>query len=112
VLNRVDAAEKQQYSATVGGRFSRIAALFGKLRVRARAAHDVLEPAWPAFNVALSGTKSVKLGSVRLDYDCRRTAAVMLKGNMTKSWQPFDDLAQPSRRHRHDRFVHRPLAGQ
>src|SRR4051812_36645679 len=93
VLDRVVPFKNQQYSTTVGGPIIKDRLhYFGSYEYEHEPRTTFSNTAWPAFNVALSGTKSVKLGSVRLDYELSANSRVMLKGNMTKSWQPFDDL--------------------
>src|SRR6267378_2669223 len=93
VLNRVVPLKNQQYSTTVGGPIIRDRLhYFAAYEYEHEPRTTFSNTAWPKFNVALSGVKSVKLASVRLDYQLSTKSRLMLKGNWTKSWQPFDDL--------------------
>ena len=93
VLNRVIPLKNQQYSTTVGGPIIKDRLhYFGSYEYEREPRTTFANTAWPAFNVALSGIKSVKLASLRFDYQLSTKSRVMLKGNWTKSWQPFDDL--------------------
>ena len=93
VLNRVVPFKNQQYSMTLGGPIIKDRLhFFGSYEYEHEPRTTFSLTAWPAFNVALSGVRSVKLGSARLDYELSSQSRLMLKGNLTKSWQPFDDL--------------------
>ena len=93
VLNRVIPLKNQQYSMTLGGPIIKDRLhYFGSYEYEHEPRTTFANTAWPSFNVALSGVRSVKLGSVRLDYELSAKSRLMLKGNLTKQWTPFDDL--------------------
>jgi Carboxypeptidase regulatory-like domain/TonB dependent receptor len=93
VLNRVVPLKNQQYSATLGGPIIKDRLhYFGAYEYEHEPRTTFSNTAWPSFNVALSGVRSVKLGSVRLDYQLSPKSRLMFKGNLTKQWTPFDDL--------------------
>ena len=83
VLNRVVPLKNQQYSTTVGGPIIKDRLhYFGSYEYEHEPRTTFSNTAWPQFNVALSGVKSVKLGSVRLDYELSAKSRLMLKGNL------------------------------
>jgi len=93
VLNRVVPFKNQQYSMTLGGPIIKDRLhFFGSYEYEHEPRSTFSLTAWPAFNLELSGVRSVKLGSARFDYELSSQSRLMLKGNLTKSWQPFDDL--------------------
>jgi hypothetical protein len=93
VLNRVVPFKNQQYSGTLGGPIIKDRLhYFGSYEYQHSPRTTFANTAYPAFNVALSGTQWVKLASLRFDYELSSKSRLMLKGNRTKSWQPFDDL--------------------
>ena len=93
VLNRVVPLKNQQYSTTLGGPVIKDRLhYFASYEYQHEPRTTFSNTAWPAFNVSLSGVKSVKLTSIRFDYELSAKSRLMLKGNWTKSWQPFDDL--------------------
>jgi len=93
VLNRVVPFKNQQYSMTLGGPIIKDRLhFFGSYEYEHEPRSTFSLTAWPAFNIELSGVRSVKLGSARFDYELSSQSRLMLKGNLTKSWQPFDDL--------------------
>ena len=93
VLNRVLPLKNQQYSMTLGGPLIKDRLhYFGSYEYEHEPRTTIANTAWKSFNVALDGTKSVKLASLRLDYELAANSRLMLKANWSKSWQPFDDL--------------------
>jgi hypothetical protein len=84
VLNRVVPLKNQQYSMTAGGPIIKDRLhYFGSYEYEHEPRTTFSNTAFPKFNIALSGVKSVKLASVRLDYELSAKSRVMLKGNWT-----------------------------
>ena len=109
VLNRVVPLKNQQYARRSADRSSRIVStISASYEYEHEPRTTFSNTAWPTFNIALSGVKSVKLASVRLDYELSAKSRLMLKGNLDEVVAAVRrSRRQPSRRHRHDRSVHR-----
>ena len=90
VLNRVLPYSNQQISGTVGGPIvaSKLH-YFGNYEYEHQPLTSIWQTPYPAFNVELEGTRSVKLGGVRGDYELSPNTRLMGKVNHTILLEPF-----------------------
>ena len=55
----------------------------------ANRASSIWNTPYPTFNIELNGKVTKKLGGARLDYQLSPQTRLMLKGNLTKTFEPF-----------------------
>jgi len=90
VLGLVVPYKNQQYAGSVGGPIVRDRwHYFGFYEYEREPRTSIWNTPYPRFNVALSGIVTKKLGGARLDYQFSPQTRLMLKGNLTKTWEPF-----------------------
>ena len=90
VLNRVLPYSNQQISGTAGGPIVRNKLhYFGNYEYEHQPLTSIWQTPYPAFNVELEGTRSVKLGGVRGDYELSSNTRLMGKVNHTILHEPF-----------------------
>jgi len=90
VLNRVLPYSNQQISGTVGGPIiPNKLHYFGNYEYEHQPLTSIWQTPYPAFNVELEGTRSVKLGGVRGDYELSSNTRLMGKVNHTILHEPF-----------------------
>ena len=90
VLNRVLPYSNQQISGTVGGPIVvNKLHYFGNYEYEHQPLTSIWQTPYPAFNVELEGTRSVKLAGVRGDYELSSNTRLMGKVNHTILNEPF-----------------------
>src|SRR6185295_14384544 len=90
VLNRVVPIKNQQFASSFGGPILRDKLHFFAFHEYERAPKtEVWNTPFPRFNVALEGTSTVKHGGLRFDYQLSPQTRLMVKGNKTKTKDPF-----------------------
>ncbi|MGE3845129.1 MAG: carboxypeptidase regulatory-like domain-containing protein, partial [Vicinamibacterales bacterium] len=90
VLERVVPYQNQQVAGSVGGPLIRDRLhYFGFYEYEREPRTSIWNTPYPRFNISLNGTQTKKLGGGRLDYQFSPRTRLMLKGNLTKTWQPF-----------------------
>lgn len=90
VLHQVRKTTNQQFASTFGGPIRRDRLHFFAYHEYEREPKtETFNTPFPRFNVSLEGTSSVKHGGVRLDYQLSPQTRVMVKGNKTKTFDPF-----------------------
>lgn len=90
VLNRVLPIENQQLAGTFGGPIvlNRLH-FFGHYEYEREPTTSAWNTPYPSFNVELKGTRNLKMGGGRVDYEPLAGNRVMLKFSSTRGWQPF-----------------------
>jgi hypothetical protein len=90
VLKLVVPYQNQQYAGSIGGPILRNRLhYFGFYEYEREPRTSIWNTPYPAFNISLSGTVTKKLGGARLDYQFSPETRLMVKGNLTKTWEPF-----------------------
>jgi len=90
VLNRVLPYKNQQISGTVGGPIVlNKTHFFGNYEYEHQPLTSIWNTPYPAFNVTLTGTRSVKLGGVRVDQELSSKMRVMGKAGHSRLIEPF-----------------------
>ena len=90
VLNRVLPYSNQQISGTLGGPIIQNKLhYFGNYEYEHQPLTSIWQTPYPAFNIELEGTRSVKLGGVRADYELSSNTRLMGKVNHTILHEPF-----------------------
>jgi hypothetical protein len=90
VLDRVLPYSNQQISGTVGGPIVvNKLHFFGNYEYEHQPLTSIWQTPYPTFNVELEGTRSVKLGGVRGDYELSPNTRLMGKYNHTILHEPF-----------------------
>ena len=90
VLNRVLPYSNQQISGTLGGPIIQNKLhYFGNYEYEHQPLTSIWQTPYPAFNIELEGTRSVKLGGVRGDYELSSNTRLMGKVNHTILNEPF-----------------------
>lgn len=90
VLNRVIPYSNQQISTTFGGPIvqNRLH-FFGNFEYEREPRTSIWNTPYPKFNVELEGTRNVKMGGVRLDYELSPKMRLMGKAGQSTLWEPF-----------------------
>ena len=90
VLHRVLPYSNQQISGTVGGPIVlNKLHYFGNYEYEHQPLTSIWQTPYPAFNVELNGTRSVKLAGIRSDYELSSNTRLMGKVNHTILSEPF-----------------------
>jgi hypothetical protein len=90
VLGRKVPLSNQQYAGSVGGPNIRDKFhYFGFYEYEREPRASIWNTPYPRFNIELNGEVTKKLGGARLDYQLSPQMRLMLKGNLTKTWEPF-----------------------
>ena len=90
VLDRVLPYSNQQISGTVGGPIMvNKLHFFGNYEYEHQPLTSIWQTPYPTFNVELEGTRSVKLGGVRGDYELSSSTRLMGKFSQTVLFEPF-----------------------
>jgi hypothetical protein len=89
-IGRVLPYNDQQLAGSVGGPIihDRLH-YFGFYEYEREPRTSVWNTPYPAFNISLSGTVNKKLAGARFDYQISPQTRVMVKGNLTKTFEPF-----------------------
>jgi hypothetical protein len=91
VLNRVVPIDNQQLAFTLGGPILRDKLhFFGHFELEREPRTSVWNTPYPAFNVELSDTETIKMGGGRVDYQLSTDARLMGKASEGRRWRPFD----------------------
>jgi hypothetical protein len=90
VLNRVVPIDNQQFAGAFGGPILRNQLhFFGHYDYEREPRTSVWNTPYPAFNVEREGTRTLKMGGGRLDYQISSNTRVMGKVSDTRGWSPF-----------------------
>jgi hypothetical protein len=90
VLKRKRPVDIQQYSTTFGGPIVRDRFhFFGNFEYEREPLTSIWNTPFPAFNITLSGKRTVKVGGLRLDYQVSPQMRLMAKTNRSKAFAPF-----------------------
>ena len=85
VLKRVVPGSEQQWSMAAGGPVMRDRFhFFGHFEYDREPRTSIANTPYPAFNIALEGKNTAKLGTARLDYQLSPENRLMVKGNLSK----------------------------
>ena len=91
VLNRVVPIDNQQLAFTLGGPILRDKLhFFGHFELEREPRTSVWNTPYPAFNVELNDTETIKMGGGRVDYQLSTNARLMGKASEGRRWRPFD----------------------
>ncbi|MSO30241.1 MAG: TonB-dependent receptor [Acidobacteria bacterium] len=89
-LERKVPISNQQYAGSAGGPIIRDRLhYFGFYEYEREPRTSIWNTPFPRFNISLQGIRSKKLGGARLDYQVSPQMRLMLKGNLTKTFEPF-----------------------
>jgi hypothetical protein len=89
-LGRKVPISNQQYAGSAGGPIIRDRLhYFGFYEYEREPRASIWNTPYPRFNVELKGNVSKKLGGGRLDYQLSPQMRFMVKGNLTKTFEPF-----------------------
>ena len=90
VLLRKVPLSNQQYAGSIGGPIMRDKFhYFGFYEYEREPRASIWNTPYPTFNIELNGEVTKKLGGARLDYQLSPQMRLMLKGNLTKTFEPF-----------------------
>ena len=90
VLERKVPFSNQQVATTFGGPVLRDRLhFFGFYEYEREPKSSIWNTPFPTFNVELHGTTTRKMGGGRLDYQLSPATRLMVKGNLTKTFEPF-----------------------
>jgi hypothetical protein len=90
VLNRVLPYKNQQISGTVGGPIVlNKTHFFGNVEYEHQPLTSIWNTPYPAFNITLNGTRTVKLSGIRLDQELSSKMRVMGKVSHSRLIEPF-----------------------
>ena len=90
VLGRKVPISNQQYAGSAGGPIIRDRLhYFGFYEYEREPRSSIWNTPYPRFNIELQGEVTKKLGGARLDYQFSPQVRLMLKGNLTKTFEPF-----------------------
>jgi hypothetical protein len=90
VLNRVLPIDNQQLAFALGGPVLRDRLhFFAHYEYEREPRASVWNTPYPRFNVELEGTRTLKMGGGRLDYQLSPNHRLMGKGSDTRAWVPF-----------------------
>jgi Carboxypeptidase regulatory-like domain/TonB dependent receptor len=90
VLLKVVPQNNQQFSTAVGGPIVRDKLhFFGNFEGEREPTTSIWNTPYPAFNVTLTGTNTVKKGGARVDYQLSPRTRLMVKESGSTTWQPF-----------------------
>jgi carboxypeptidase family protein/TonB-dependent receptor-like protein len=89
-LERKVPISNQQYGGSAGGPIIRDRLhYFGFYEYEREPRTSIWNTPFPAFNIELQGILWKKLGGARLDYQFSPQTRLMVKGNLTHTWEPF-----------------------
>jgi hypothetical protein len=89
-LGRKVPISNQQYAGSAGGPIIRDRLhYFGFYEYEREPRSSIWNTPYPRFNIELQGNVSKKLGGGRLDYQLSPQMRFMVKGNLTKTFEPF-----------------------
>jgi len=90
VLNVVVPYSDQQWSGTFGGPIRKDKVhFFANYDYEHQPITSIWNTPYPYFNISRSGTTSIKMGGVRLDYELSPKTRLMTKVSGSNLWQPF-----------------------
>ena len=89
-LGRKVPISNQQFAGSLGGPVIRDRLhYFGFYEYEREPRSSIWNTPYPRFNIELAGNVTKKLGGARLDYQISPQTRFMLKGNLTKTFEPF-----------------------